>query len=126
MKAFAVIVALVAANLAWWWFGSPNGSSRSSSLLQSDGPVPCEVTHDGLLYAAKEATFVLAPGESFHGRFGPHDVRVSLLEETNGTTLEIETESRALPGAGTWGRSSGDKEITTGFGLGTLVIDCKH
>lgn len=126
------IVAALAIAAAGWWFHTPRGGSSSFHSLPEAEHVSCAVTHDGWLYLHHERTVTLEPGaEPSTGRFGPHDVTLAFIDDTDGATIQrglrIDVADRSL--AGTTGRSTGTDDAivdaTTGPGIGELIIDCQ-
>ena len=113
--------------VARWWFQTPTGGASSFRALNTAGPIHCSVTHDGLLYFNHEDSVVLEPGGNpFTGRFGPHDVTLAYRDEGEGLGLTADVATRSL--GWTSGSSSGHGDhvldVTTGPGLGTVVIRC--
>lgn len=115
-----------------WWFHTPEGGSTGFRSFPQAERISCDVTHDGWLYSHHEQRVTLLPGgEAFTGRFGPHDVTLAFVDETEGMTsrrglvLEVATRSLGV----TSGRSTGSDDLTirttTGPGLGELTIRCQ-
>lgn len=127
-KLGAITVGLLVLLGLRWWFGAPTAGSTSASGVESDGPITCDVSHDGLLYLAHEDSFSLDLGDMYRGRFGPHDVRASFFDDTPSNTFEVEVASRQIGTMGTIGVSNGNKKrefhVTQGPGYGKLLIDC--
>ena len=130
LKIVAGIAAAVVVLGVKSWF-VPGSRSSSFSSIATENTVSCEVTHDGFLYRARRDTFDLGVGESFSERFGPHDVHVAFVDEVDRRGLEISRATRNFFGFGgtsstSIGNDSREKLVTTGLGVGTLVVDCTN
>lgn len=127
------VVAVLLALATGWWFGPTSGESSSFLAIDDATPVECEVAHDGWLYPLRQDAVTLTlDGEPFVERMGPHDIRLSFVEEQGRNAgqqrgLRVEVASRSL--IGTSGRSTGTetrfRDVTQGPGLGTLTITCE-
>lgn len=122
-------IGCVALLVAGWWFSSPSTTSSSFRAFEQAEQLRCDVAHDGWLYAQQRRTVVLEPGDSFSGRFGPHDVTlrfVTAASEHGNPGLEIDQASRSfgITTGQSRGNDTGMTDVTTGPGIGELTIEC--
>lgn len=124
-----VVLGLLLLAAVGWWFGSPSGEGRTFRSMPEVDAVRCHVVHDGWLYPHHERTVVLGPAdEAFSGRFGPHRVTLDFLggdSEYRIPGLEVRVASSGMTTGRSEGRNDRIVDVTTGPGLGELIIDCR-
>ncbi len=126
-----------ARDLRWWaavidvWLVSSlvGGAAGALVTVPEVDAVRCSVVHDGWLYPHHERTVVLTPaGDAFSGRFGPHRVTLDFLgddSEHRIRGLEVRVAISGMTTGRSEGRDDRIVDVTTGPGLGELIIDCR-